>query len=142
MPLVACADPAASSAHRGVSKNNLRDAFMEISGCGCKKYSRFTLGVRGDGTNRLPGLPKSQQASFDHFGFDTTQRGVAFFDAVAAFGIKLPLVFGAGQGGAFDRQLGDVGVLVRAVAVINLVTFLVTVNEQAAPLALGARDLA
>jgi hypothetical protein len=58
-------------------------------------------------------LPKSQHAAFDYLGLDAFERAVAIFYAVATLHVKSSLVLGAGQGGAFNSQLRDVGALVR-----------------------------
>src|ERR1035437_2297644 len=100
------------------------------------------MGVSDSCVGGSAGLPKGQQAAFDNFGFEAFERAVAFSDAVAAFHIELPLVLGAGQGRALECQLGDVGAAVRAAAVIDLIAFFVSIDEETAACAFSAGDLA
>src|SRR3990167_3623887 len=123
MPLVASTDSGAThSAAMGVSLKKRMSACMV----------GLLLGVvwMREGT-RCVGSPAGQQPALDHLAGPLLEGAVALGDAIAAADVELPLVLGAGQRAAFERQVGDVGGLVRAAAVVDPPFDLGAVHEPA-----------
>ena len=87
-------------------------------------------------------LPAHHQTTFDELAFPLRERLVAAADAFAGADVERPAVLGAGQRLALEREVRDVGRLVRAATVEDTPAIRVAVDEQAAAIALDASRLA
>ena len=63
--------------------------------------------MEGNGGNDGAVLPVRQQAALDDLAGPTLERARALLDAVAAAHVELPLVLGAGERAAFEREVRE-----------------------------------
>ena len=87
-------------------------------------------------------LPESQQPPALDLDDEMLQRPVALLHALAGGNVERPLVLRAGEALAVEREVRDVGHLVRAAAVVHTVVAALTVDEQAAAVAVAVGDFA
>ena len=87
-------------------------------------------------------LPPRVELAVLDLGLEMFERAVALFHALSGLDVECPLVLGAGEAGAFEREVRDVGHLVRATGVVHARFAVGAVDEKIAAIGGGIRHLA